>query len=40
MNFNDPKFLVWHVNNIHLGDWDNEKETALELQTSAVSRID
>ncbi|CAG8476163.1 7985_t:CDS:10 [Paraglomus brasilianum] len=38
MNFNDPKFLVWHVNNIHLGDWDNEKETALELQTSANVR--
>ncbi|CAG8490458.1 2965_t:CDS:10 [Paraglomus occultum] len=38
MNFNDPKFLVWHVSHIRLGDWDNEKETALELQTSANVR--
>ncbi|CAG8537139.1 17207_t:CDS:10 [Acaulospora colombiana] len=36
--FDDPSSLVWHASNIHYGDWKDERENYLEIQTSAAVR--
>ncbi|CAG8521339.1 2071_t:CDS:2 [Acaulospora morrowiae] len=37
-DFNDPSALIWHTSNIHYGDWNEERESEVEIETSAAVR--
>lgn len=36
-DFHNPSALVWHANQIHLGDWSDEREKAVEIAASVVT---